>query len=87
MSVSILDKLSVGNKRLHVISYVASGAEDNITTGLSIVDHFSVGTKSAATFAYSMLPNVTSTATAGNGTIGVSGVASGDWFYIYAYGR
>jgi hypothetical protein len=87
MSVSIIDKSVFGNKRVNVISYVASGAEDNITTGLDYVDHFSVGIKSCATSAYSMHENVDSSGTASNGGIGVSGVASGDYFFIYAYGR
>lgn len=87
MSVSVIDKQLFGNKRLHVISYVASGAEDNVTTGLQLVDHFSVGIQSVATSAYSMVKNTDSSGTASNGGIGVSGVAAGDHFFIYAYGR
>ena len=87
MSVSFLDKFSIGNKLCHVVSYVASGAEDNLTIGMSYVDHFAVGIVSCATSAYTMKKNEDSSGTASNGNLGVSGVASGDHFYIYCYGK
>jgi len=87
MSVATLDKQVFGNKRLLVLSFNASGAEENIVTGLQYVDHFSVGIKSVATSAYSMQQNVDSSGTASNGSIGASGLAAGDEMFIYAYGR
>lgn len=87
MSVEILNKVNMGNLRVHAISYVASGAEDNITTGLDYVDFFVAGPKSVATSAYTIQQNKDSSGTASNGSIGVSGVASGDEFHVVAYGR
>lgn len=87
MSYDILDKTVFGNKRCYVLSFNASGAEENITTGLQVVDHFSVGIKSAATFAYTMQHNKNSSGTASNGMIGCSGLAAGDEMFIYVYGK
>lgn len=87
MSAGVIDKTVFGNKRVMVISFSAGGAEENITTGLDYVDHFSCGVQSVATSAFTMKTNQDSSGTASNGSIGVSGVASGDQMYIYAYGR
>lgn len=87
MSVSILDKISMGNKKVHAISFVAEAAETNIDSGLEYIDFYTVGVKSAATFAYYMFNNKNSSGTASNGYIGVSGLAAGDDFFIVCYGR
>lgn len=87
MSVEILDKFNVGPKRCHVISFVASGAEDEISSGLDIVDHFSMAIKSVATSAYSIQPNVDSSGVVSNGVLGTSGMAAGDEMFLYVYGR
>lgn len=87
MSVSILDKVSFGNKRCHIVSFVAGGAEENLTIGMSYIDHFAVGIVSATTSFYAMKKNEDSSGTASNGNMGVSGLATGDHFYIYCYGK
>lgn len=87
MTVSILDKTVFGNKKVHVISFVASAAEENIVTGLQRVDAFAVGAQSVTTGFYKMKANVNSTSTVANGTIGVSGLATGDQMYITVYGK
>ncbi len=87
MSVSILSKTAFGDKRVHIISFVAEAAETNIDTGLEYVEAYSVGVKSAATFAYYMFNNKDSSNVASNGYIGVSGLAAGDDFFITCYGR
>ena len=87
MSVSVTKKTVFGDQRVHFISFVAGAAEENIATGLNFIEHFSVGIKSVTTGAYFMDKNVNSTLTVANGTIGVSGVVSGDHWFIAVYGR
>lgn len=87
MSAAIIDKTVFGNKRLHVISYTASGAEDNITVGLSYVDYVDVTPVSIATALYKLQVNANSSGTASNGNVAITGVASGDRFYIKCFGK
>lgn len=87
MSAGIIEKTVFGNKRCHIISFSAGGAEEEIDTGLSVIDHFHVGIKSVATSAYTMQNNKDSSGVAANGTIGCSGMASGDEMFIYVYGK
>ena len=87
MSIEIIEKLSVGNKRMHAISFVAGAAETTLVTGLDYVDYFIASPKSVTTSFYAIKQNVGSTSTALNGTLGVSGLVSGDEFHIMAYGK
>ena len=82
-----IEKSVFGNKRANILTVTADSAEATIDTGLNVVDGFSIGVISMATFAYSMKPNVGSTGTALVGKIGVSGVASGDTFYLVCLGK
>ncbi len=80
---------ALGNKRVALIDAVSDAAETNLATGLAYVTHYSVGVKSCATG--TALPHVAinknSSGTAANGTIGISGVTTGDEYFIVAYGR
>ncbi len=86
-NVSVIDKSVFGNKRLVALSCVADSAESNITTGLSVIDFFTVGAASLSTGAPHLYKNVTSTSTAANGTLGASGFVSGDNLLITVFGR
>jgi len=87
MSVEVLHKMSVGDQREIQISYVASGLEDNITTGLNYIDYVSASPKSVTTSFYSVKQNEDSSGTASNGTVGTSGLVTGDEFHIIVRGR
>lgn len=87
MSVEILNNSNIGNQRLVQISYVASGLEDNIVTGLDFVDCVIASPKSVTTSFYSIKQNEDSSGVASNGGIGASGLAAGDEFHITCYGR
>lgn len=80
---------ALGNKRVILIDATSDSAEVNMATGLGYVTHYSIGIKSCSTG--TALPhvalNVNSSGTASNGTIGISGVTSGDSYFIVAYGR
>lgn len=79
----------MGDMRVVVATVTADAAEANLQLGLAYIHHASVGIVSCATG--TALPHVhvnkNSSGTASNGTVGVSGVTSGDVFTIVAYGR
>lgn len=88
MAFTITRKNSVmGNLRTVMLKVSPDGAEENISSGLNVIDSMMLGVQTAATMAFSVQVNANSTATASNGTLGVSGVASGDVFYITCFGR
>ena len=78
-----------GNKRAVLINATADAAETNLETGLKVVEAYTIGIKSSATG--TALPhvalNANSSGTASNGTLGISGVTSGDAFCFVVYGR
>ena len=80
---------TVGDMRMIIATVTADASEANLALGLGYVHHASVGIVSCATG--TALPHVAlnknSSGTASNGTIGVSGVTSGDVYCIVAYGR
>lgn len=80
---------ALGNKRAVIATVTSDSAEANLSLGLSYVDAYTIGLLSSSTG--TALPHVQlnkdSSGTASNGTIGVSGVTSGDAFCIVAYGR
>jgi len=76
-----------GNKQARLLTILADSSEQNLETGLSVVEAFSTGIKSFSTMGFTMLENKNSSGTAANGYIGISGVASGDEFHLIVYGR
>lgn len=90
MAFTVATEKSVfGNKAVSLITVTADSAEANIPSGLGVITHFSVGMVSCATG--TALPHIAinsnSTGVATPGTIGVSGVTSGDVFHIICFGR
>lgn len=89
-TVSILDKTTMGNKRVNFLKVTCDGAEDTITsnqTGLNYIDSYSMGPSSMATAAISIFPNVDSSGVASAGAFGVSAAAANDVFYLNVFGR
>jgi len=83
------DQEIVGNMRMILATVTADAAEENLALGLSYVHHagFQIMSSSTGTALPHVALNVDSSGTASNGTIGVSGVTSGDVFCVVAYGR
>lgn len=79
-------KTVFGNEGVEHIKVLTDGAEANITTQLRRIDAFAIGYISMTAIGYTIFPNVTSTSTAALGTLGVSGLTSGDEFYITVFG-
>jgi hypothetical protein len=76
-----------GNKRGTIMQVTADGAEAALDTGLGYVEGFSLGYKSMTAITYTIYANQGTTSTAANGTLGISGLTSGDEFFIIVYGR
>jgi hypothetical protein len=74
-----LTKSVFGNKSVALCNVTADAASGTIVTGLSVIEHWTVGPQSMATSS----PKIA----ASGGTITVSNAASGDLFYLTVYGR
>lgn len=88
MAFTISREMSVfGDRRVAMISCSVDSASGNIETGLSTIDAVSVAIVSAATAAYTMKRNLGSNSTARPGMLNINSAASGDSFFIIAYGK
>jgi translation initiation factor 1 (eIF-1/SUI1) len=86
-TVAINNKVNLGNQRVHQISCSVDSASGNVVTGLKVVEHVEISPISMASAAIIVKKNIGSGATAVNGTINFNGMATGDVFFITAYGR
>jgi hypothetical protein len=81
---------SVGDKKGATYDVTADAAEANISAaslGMKYLDYFHIGIQSITTSFYAMKINVDSSGTAANGGVGISGLTSGDQFFLTVYGR
>jgi hypothetical protein len=76
-----------GNKRAVLMACVADAATQNIETGLSTIEAFSVGYSSMTSASPKLWANSGSAGTAIAGVLGCGGFTSGDVLYITVYGR
>jgi hypothetical protein len=86
-SNSLLERTVMGNKQVQIYSCVADAATGFITTGFSAVDAIQVTYKSMTSGASKFKMNLGVSGTAIAGTVAVTGVTSGDEFYITVFGR
>ena len=75
-----------GNKRVNILDVTADAATADIETGLNYIEGFEVGIKSITTSFYMMQENQLKAGTTSNGYIGVTGLTSGDEFFLVCYG-
>lgn len=76
-----------GSSRFKIILCTADAATDSINTGFSSVLGVGLSPKSMTTAAAKVVINELVAGTAAAGYIAVSGVASGDEFYLNVWGR
>ena len=81
------EKTTFGNMKVHIMDVTADGATAELATGLDYIYGMSSAHLSMATGNTSMDYNVLTAATASNGTIAVTGAASGDHFCLVVFGR
>jgi len=80
-------KTNMGNKRAVGMKIVADAATQTIETGLKVIDYMSYGLASVTTANFKMAINSNASGVQSNGVLAVTGVASGDQFYVTVYGR
>lgn len=86
-SVTVVDKTVFGNKRAYTLNCIPDAATQAVATGLDYIDFFSVGIQSASTSAFKIYVNKDASGAVANGTLGCSGLVSGDNFFVTVYGR
>jgi len=89
-TVTKVHDASVADQKAATFDVTADAATQTIgstTLGMKNITHFHVGIQSITTSFYAMKANVDSTGTASLGAVGVSGLVSGDQFFLTVYGR
>lgn len=86
-TVSSIAKPAFGNQRVHVMRVTTDSAENVVETGLQLIHWHEISWIKCTDAAFSARENAGTTSTVLAGTIGFSGVASGDIFFLTVYGR
>lgn len=86
-TVAKLKESVVGDMRFQVLSCTADAATQAIDTGLGYIYGVAFAPQSMASSPWSVRANELAAGTASVGSIGVTGVASGDEFYLTVWGR
>lgn len=76
-----------GDQRVVNLKLQADAATQTIETGLSVIEHFSVGAQSLTSGAPKIYANSNASGVQSNGVLGCSGFTSGDQLYVQVYGR
>lgn len=87
MAFTVSRKHSVhGPDRTVHLDITADAATQTVETGLSQVYGFAVGIQSCTTGSLKIYANSNASGVESMGVLGISGVASGDEFYVTVYG-
>lgn len=86
-SNSLLERSTMGNKKVQFYSCVADAATGTIVTGLKSVDMAQMTPKTFASSPVHLAINAGVSGTSTAGTIAITGAASGDEFYVIVYGH
>ncbi len=84
---AIITKTGFGNKRVVALAFTADAATSNVETGLSVIEWIGFAPSSMATASAKLYINQKVSGTAAAGFLAISGVASGDRFYVTCYGH
>ena len=84
---TVAKKTVFGDTRVHFMTVLADAATGSVATGLDIVDHVDAAPKSLTTGAIKLAINALPEGTSSAGTVAVTGMASGDEFFLTVYGR
>jgi hypothetical protein len=83
----IVKNRAVGNKFQHDIRVTADAASGAVDTGFSVIDFIQHAPQSMTSVGHRVFMNKNSGLTALNGTVAISGVASGDVMYLSVIGH
>lgn len=89
-TVAKIDNSVFGNKNMAVLSCTADAAADAFASPFKYVDHVIFSPQSMSTGANGgakIRKNVLSAGTASNGYIAVTGITSGDVFFLVVFGH
>ena len=86
-TVAKLKESVVGDMRFQILSCTADATTEAIDTGLDYIYGVSAAPQSMASSPWSVRANEGVAGTSTLGTIGVTGVTSGDEFYLTVWGR
>jgi hypothetical protein len=86
-TASFLVKTVKGNQREEQIRVTADAASGSVDTGLGVIDFIQHSPQSCTSAGYRVFMNTNSGLTALNGTVAVSGVASGDVIFLTVVGH
>lgn len=75
-----------GNKRGEILDITADAATQTVQTTLKTIHGFMVGIQSATTAGFKVYHNSSASGIATPGSLGISGVATGDRFFITVFG-
>lgn len=76
-----------GNKRIKGYLLTADSATLELDTGLTFVDHVAATPQSSTAFSGTFARNVLSAGTSSDGYVAVTGVTSGDDYFLLVVGR
>lgn len=76
-----------GNERVVHLAITADAATQTVDAGLKYIVAHSVGIQSCSTAAIKVWANSGAGGTSTAGSLGISGCASGDQFFVTVYGR
>jgi len=86
-TASFLVKTVKGNQREEQIRVTADAASGVVDTGLGVVESLQHSPQSMATVAYRVFMNKDAALATDNGSVAISGVASGDVMFLTVLGR
>lgn len=78
---------AVGDKYMYHIRVTADAASGALDTGLGVIDFIQHSPQSATTAGYRVFMNANSGLTASNGSVALSGLASGDVVFLTVIGH
>jgi hypothetical protein len=86
-TASFLVKTVKGNQREHQIRVTADAASGSVTTGFSVIESLQHSPQSMTTVGHRVFMNLDAALAAENGTVAISGVATGDTMFLTVVGR
>jgi len=86
-TVTLRKKGVHGDQRYLQYLVTADAATQSVATGLSYIDVLNISPGSLTTYTFKAWANSNASGVATNGTVGLSGLTSGDQFYMTVYGH
>lgn len=86
-TASFLAKTTKGNQKEQQIRVTADAASGSVATGLKVIDSLQHSPQSMTSVGHRVFMNTAADLSAENGTVAISGVASGDVLFLTVVGH